>query len=135
MGRPWSLLFHHHFFGRSFVALLQHDAPLQHNRLKGIWRHPCVVAVNERRIVGLASDINRQAVDNPDLRVGFAQERHSSSCSGLSSVGSVSVFRGVDRLGKVTCYSKRDMIEKVTGLKSRPSTNCPRLAIITTEVW
>ena len=48
---------------------------LQNDRLKSIWRHAGVVAVDKRRVVALGSDSNAHVFDDPEFGVELAQDR------------------------------------------------------------
>src|SRR5207247_9696928 len=57
------------------AALAKLGAALQNNRLKSIWRHADVVAIDKRRVVALGSDSNAHVFDDPEFGVVLAKDR------------------------------------------------------------
>src|SRR5207237_4241140 len=108
--------------GAKLVSTLQND------RLKRIWRHAGVVAVDKRCVVALGSDINAHVFDDPEFGVELAQDR-IAILPGRQEGGSIPVVRGIYRIGSVKRRSERNMVEKVTGLYSHPSTDGHRLSL------
>ena len=101
-------------------------AALQNDRLKRIWRHAGVVAVDKRRVVALGSDSNAHVFDDPEFGVQLAKDR-IPILPGRQEERSIPVVRGIYRIGSVNRRSERNMVEKVTGLHSQPSADGPRL--------
>ena len=127
--RPMSSVGH----GGVAAARAKLDAALQNNRLKRIWRHAGVVAVDKRRVVALGSDSNAHVFDDPEFGVELAQDR-IPILPGRQEERSIPVVRGIYRIGSVNRRSERNMVEKVTGLHSQPSADGPRLFLCAIEV-
>src|SRR5438034_3316071 len=119
--------------GAAAAAVAKLVSTLQNDRLKGIWRHTGVVAVDKRCVVALGSDSNAHVFDDPEFGVKLAQDR-IAILPGRQEGGSIPVVRGIYRIGSVKRRSERNMVEKVTGLYSHPSTDGPRLFLCATEV-
>src|SRR6266480_3952489 len=115
------------------AAVAKLVSTLQNSRLKSIWRHAGVVAVDKRCVVALGSDSNAHIFDDPEFGVKLAQDR-IPILPGRQEGGSIPVVRGIYRIGSVKRRSERNMVEKVTGLYSHPSTDGPRLFLCATEV-
>src|SRR4029453_3140541 len=99
----------------------------KNDRLKRIWRHSGVVAVDKRRVVALVSDSNAHIFKNPEFGLELAHDR-ISILPGRQEAGSIPVVRGIYRIGSVNRRAERNMVEKVTGLHSQPSADGPRRA-------
>src|SRR5207247_5516544 len=108
-------------------------AALQNNRLKSIWRHADVVAVDKRCVVALGSDSNAQVFHDPNISVELAQDR-IPILPGCQEERPIPVVRGIYRIGSVNRRSERNMVEKVTDLHSHPSADGPGLFLCATEV-
>src|SRR5206468_6912781 len=115
------------------AAVAQLGAALQNDRLKRIWRHAGVVAVDKRRVVALGSDSNAHVFDDPEFGVELAQDR-IPILPGCQEERSIPVVRSIYRIGSVNRRSERNMVEKVTGLHSHPSADGPGLFLCATEV-
>src|SRR5207237_3971010 len=115
------------------AAVAKLVSTLQNDRLKRIWRHAGVVAVDKRCVVTLGSDINAHVFDDPALGVELAQDR-IVILPGRQEGGSIPVVRGIYRIGSVKRRSERNMVQKVNGLYSHPSIDGPRLFLCATEV-
>src|SRR5437660_4002503 len=115
------------------AAVAKLVSTLQNDRLKRIWRHAGVVAVDKRCVVALGSDSNAHVFDDPVFGVKLAQDR-IPILPGRQEGGSIPVVRGIYRIGGVKRRSERNMVDKVTGLHSQPSADGPGLFLCATEV-
>src|SRR5204863_1134619 len=115
------------------AAVAKLVSTLQNDRLKRIWRHAGVVAVDKRCVVALGSDSNAHVFDDPEFGVKLAQDR-IAILPGRQEGRSIPVVRGIYRIGSVKRRSERNMVEKVTRLYSHPSADGPRLFLCAIEV-
>src|SRR5438874_6583960 len=82
------------------AAVAKLVSALQNDRLKRIWRHAGVVAVDKRCVVALGSDSNAHVFDDPEFRVKLAQDR-IAILPGRQEGGSIPVVSGIYRIGSV----------------------------------
>ena len=99
----------------SSLLVSRFETALQNDRLKGIGRHAGVVAVNKRCVVAPGSDSNAHVFDDPEFGVTSPRTVYPI-LPRRQERGSISVVRGIYRIGSVKRRSERNMVEKVTGL-------------------
>src|SRR4029078_11485891 len=90
-------------------------------------RQTVYVPVDIGRLVLFSPDEEVQVVDDANVHIGFA--KHGVSfLSRCQQKGSIPVVLTGQFLRGINSGTQRDVVQKITGLQSRPATDGPRLA-------